>query len=211
MIDGFDLDFEATVNNMPAFANRLRDLYAADSSKSYYLTAAPQCPYPDAANNEMLDGAVSFDAIWIQFYNNFCGLQAYVPGSSTQNNFNFNTWDEWAKNKSKNKKVKVFLGVPGNTRAAGSGYQPLDKVKQIIGYVKGFNSFGGVMIWDASQVYANGGFLSGVKGALGGSVTEATETVVEDEDADDDEEEEDTERRGFVTMARVEKPLATGV
>ncbi|KAI9036182.1 glycoside hydrolase family 18 protein [Aspergillus affinis] len=203
VIDGFDLDFEATVNNMPAFANQLRSLYAKDSSKSYYLTAAPQCPYPDAANNAMLNGAVAFDAIWIQFYNNYCGLQSYVPGSSTQNNFNFATWDNWAKSTSRNSKVKVFLGIPGNTGAAGSGYQSLDRVKEIIGYVKQFSSFGGVMIWDASQVFANGGFLNGVKGALGGSVAEAAKSVSQST--------RKTENEGFMTLARAEKPLGTGI
>ncbi|KAH8432985.1 glycoside hydrolase family 18 protein [Aspergillus melleus] len=200
VIDGFDLDFEATVNNMPAFANHLRSLYAKDASKSYYLTAAPQCPYPDLANNPMLNGAVSFDAIWIQFYNNYCGLQSYVPGSSTQNNFNFATWDNWAKSTSLNKNVKVFLGVPGNTGAAGSGYQPLDRVKEIVGYVKQFSSFGGVMIWDASQVLANGGFLSGVKGALTGSVAETVSQSTRK-----------AKGEGFLTLARAEKPLGTGI
>ena len=57
----------------------------------------------------MLAGAVSFDAIWVQFYNNYCGLQSYTAGSSTQNNFNFATWDNWAKTVSLNPNVKVML------------------------------------------------------------------------------------------------------
>jgi chitinase len=152
---------------MPTFANRLRSLFSSDPSRQYFLTAAPQCPYPDAADGPMLNGAVSFDAIWVQFYNNYCGLQAYVPGSSTQNNFNFATWDNWAKTVSLNKNVKVFVGVPGSSTAAGSGYVPVDTLASIISYAKGFSSFGGVMAWDASQVYANSGFLSGVRAALG--------------------------------------------
>ena len=169
VVDGFDLDFEATVNNMPAFANQLRTYYASDTSKKYYTTAAPQCPYPDAADGPMLNGAVYFDAIWIQFYNNYCGLQAFVPGSATQNNFNFDVWDRWARETSLNKNAKVFLGVPGNQGAAGTGYQPISAVTEIINYVKQFSSFGGAMVWDASQVYANSGFLSGLRSALGGA------------------------------------------
>ncbi|OGM47843.1 class III chitinase [Aspergillus bombycis] len=168
VVDGFDFDFEAVVNNMPAFGNQLRSYYGSDASKKYYTTAAPQCPYPDAADGPMLDGAVYFDAIWIQFYNNFCGLQSFVPGSSTQTNFNFDVWDKWARETSLNKNAKVFLGVPGNKGAAGTGYQPISTVTEIIQYVKKFSSFGGVMIWDASQVYANSGFLSGLRSALGG-------------------------------------------
>ncbi|EAL86957.1 putative class III chitinase [Aspergillus fumigatus Af293] len=166
-VDGFDLDFESPVANMPAFANQLRSLFSSDPSKQYYLTAAPQCPYPDAADGPMLDGAVSFDAIWVQFYNNYCGLQAYNPGSTSQNNFNFATWDTWAKSVSRNKNVKVFLGVPGSSTAAGSGYVSVEALAQIIAYTKGFSSFGGVMAWDVSQVMANSGFLAGVRAALG--------------------------------------------
>ncbi|KAE8377161.1 glycoside hydrolase superfamily [Aspergillus bertholletiae] len=168
VIDGFDLDFEAVVNNMPAFANQLRAYYNTDPSKKYYTTAAPQCPYPDAAGGPMLAGTVYFDAIWIQFYNNYCGLQAYVPGSTTQNNFNFDVWDKWARETSLNKNAKVFLGVPGNQGAAGTGYEPISTVAEIIKYVKQFSSFGGAMVWDASQVYANSGFLSGLRSAVGG-------------------------------------------
>ena len=71
-VDGFDFDFESTVQNTAPFANELRSLMdSASDGKTRYLTAAPQCPYPDAADNSMLDGAVSFDAIWVQFYNNY--------------------------------------------------------------------------------------------------------------------------------------------
>ncbi|KAB8072338.1 glycoside hydrolase superfamily [Aspergillus leporis] len=176
VVDGFDFDFEAQVSNMPAFANKLRSYFAGDPSKKYYITAAPQCPYPDLANGPMLDGAVYFDAIWIQFYNNYCGLQSYTPGTTTQNNFNFERWDTWAKQTSLNKNAKVYLGIPGNTGAAGTGYQPLAVVTQIIQYVKRFSSFGGVMIWDASQSYANSGFIPGIKAALASGASSSTTT-----------------------------------
>ncbi|KAL1968464.1 hypothetical protein VTN77DRAFT_1994 [Rasamsonia byssochlamydoides] len=162
---------------MPSFANELRSLFAEDTSKTYYLTAAPQCPYPDAADNPMLDGTVYFDAIWVQFYNNYCGLQSYVAGTTTQNNFDFSTWDNWAHTTSLNPNVKVFLGVPGDTTAAGSGYEPLSTLTPIITYVQSFSSFGGVMIWDATQAYANSGFISGIESALTASSSSATTTT----------------------------------
>ena len=46
VVDGFDFDFEAGVSNTVPFANQLRSLMNADTSKKYYLSAAPQCPYP---------------------------------------------------------------------------------------------------------------------------------------------------------------------
>ncbi|KAL1970816.1 hypothetical protein VTN77DRAFT_2650 [Rasamsonia byssochlamydoides] len=178
VVDGFDFDFEATVSNMPTFGNQLRTLFSQDTSKQYYLTAAPQCPYPDAADNPMLDGTVYFDAIWVQFYNNYCGLQSFTPGTTTQNNFNFDTWDNWAKTTSLNPNVKVFVGVPGGPTAAGSGYEPVSSLTPIIQYVKTFSSFGGIMIWDATQAWANTGFLSGIESALTSSASRVMRSVV---------------------------------
>ncbi|KAI1077680.1 glycoside hydrolase family 18 protein [Whalleya microplaca] len=168
VVDGFDFDFESTTSNFAPFASRLRELMDADTSKTYYLSAAPQCPYPDAAMNDMLNGAIAFDFIQVQFYNNYCGVQSYVAGSDTQNNFNFETWDTWASQTSKNKDVKVLLGVPANT-GGGAGYQTADALAPIIEYVKQFNSFGGLMMWDMSQLYENTGFLDAVYGSLTGS------------------------------------------
>lgn len=165
-VDGFDFDFESTVSNMVPFANQLRSLMDADTAstgKTWLLSAAPQCPFPDSADDPMLSGGVSFDIVWVQFYNNYCGLQSFTAGSSTQNNFNFDTWDNWATNTSANKNVKVMLGAPANTGAAGSGYEDPDTLNTIIQYCEQFSSFGGVMLWDASQAYANTGFLSSLK------------------------------------------------
>jgi hypothetical protein len=108
VVDGFDFDFESTVTHMPSFGNELRRLFTQDTSKTYYLTAAPQCVYPDAADNPMLDGAVYFDAIWVQFYNNDCGIDHFMANSMTQTNFNFASWNTWATTISQNKDVKCL-------------------------------------------------------------------------------------------------------
>lgn len=172
VVDGFDFDFESVTQNFVPFATKLRSLMDGDSSKKYYLSAAPQCPYPDAAMNDMLNGAISFDFIMIQFYNNYCGIQSFVPGAATQNNFNMQTWDDWASQTSKNKDVKILLGVPANT-GAGGGYQPASALAPIIQFSKQFASFGGVMMWDMSQLYANAGFLDDVYASLTGSAVAA--------------------------------------
>lgn len=169
-VNGFDFDFESTVTNMVTFGQTVRSLMDDRTSKTgdkYFITAAPQCPFPDAADGEMLDGAVSFDAIFVQFYNNFCGVQSFQAGAANQSSFNYNTWDDWAKNKSKNKGVRLFVGVPAGPTAASIGYTPVDGLAKVIEYCKGFDTFGGVMMWDAAQAYANQGFLPGVKNALG--------------------------------------------
>ncbi|OJJ48503.1 hypothetical protein ASPZODRAFT_1611365 [Penicilliopsis zonata CBS 506.65] len=164
VVDGFDFDFEATVNNMVPFGKQLRSLMDADTSKQYYLSSAPQCPFPDAYDKDVLNN-VPLDVVWVQFYNNYCGVNSYVSGATTQNNFNFDTWDNWAKTSAPNKNVKIMLGVPANT-GAGGGYEPVSTLAPVVSYSKTFSSFGGVMMWDASQAYANTGFISGVRSSL---------------------------------------------
>jgi chitinase len=165
-VDGFDFDFEAGTTHMLPFAQRLRELMDADTSRQYFLTAAPQCPYPDAADKDILAGDVSIDAVWVQFYNNFCGVNSFQKGQDDQKSFNFKTWDNWAKTVSSNKKAKVFLGVPANTKAASTGYVPASDLEPVIEYCKTFESFGGVMMWDVTQAYGNKGFLDTVRKAV---------------------------------------------
>ncbi|RYP13774.1 hypothetical protein DL765_006723 [Monosporascus sp. GIB2] len=167
VVDGFDLDFESPVNtNLLPFAQRLKEHIDADTSRKYYLTAAPQCPYPDHAMTSLLDGPIPFDFLMIQFYNNYCSVASFMPGSETQSSYNLATWDEWARTTSANPDVKILVGVPGNTGAAGSGYVPADQLAAVLEYSKQFSSFGGAMIWDMSQVWTNEGFLSTVYNAL---------------------------------------------
>ncbi|KAI7785908.1 glycosylhydrolase family 18-1 [Diaporthe eres] len=160
VVDGFDFDFESTTQNMPPFATQLRGLMTAATAaggKPYYLSAAPQCPYPDLADDAMLNGGVSFDFIQIQFYNNYCGVSSFVVGASSQPSYNFDTWDNWARTGSANPNVKILVGIPANT-GAGAGYTSGNVLQAALAYSQGFSSFGGVMMWDMSQLYKNPGF-----------------------------------------------------
>lgn len=75
--------------------------------------------------------------------NNPCGLQTYG-----QPNWNFGQWDYWARNISPNKNVKVYIGAPASSSAAGSGYVSADQLGKIATETqKQFPSFGGVMYW----------------------------------------------------------------
>ncbi|EAW09302.1 putative MFS transporter [Aspergillus clavatus NRRL 1] len=152
VIDGFDFNFETTVTNMVPFANQLRSLMDGAGGKRYFLTAAPQCVFPDVADQEMLNGAVAFDAIWVQFYNNFCGANAFAFGKAPQGAFNFDLWDGWAKSQSKNKQVKVFIGLPASAGSARSGFVAAAQLHEVVQWSKAFSSFGGVMLWDASSI-----------------------------------------------------------
>ncbi|KAG0191281.1 suppressor of glycerol defect [Apophysomyces sp. BC1034] len=169
ILDGVDLDIENGGSDFyDDFLTELKSKYKG-ATRKYYLTAAPQCVYPDA----MLGGPLNstgFDAVYVQFYNNPCGVQTYVPGSATA--WNFGLWDYWAQNYSPNKDVKVYIGAPASNTAAGSGYISPDKLGQLAADMrKSYPSFGGVMLWDASQASANNQFDVSIKNALenGGS------------------------------------------
>ncbi|KAK8050456.1 hypothetical protein PG994_012186 [Apiospora phragmitis] len=183
VVDGFDFDFESATQNMVPFAQRLRELMDADADaddKPYYLSAAPQCPFPDAADREMLAGEVSFDFIMVQFYNNYCGVQNFAGGGSgkgggggaarrEQSAFNFAAWDAWARGKSldgsrgsKNPDVKILLGVPASRAAASTGFVEPDLLRPIMEFcAASFPSFGGVMMWDMSHLFSSAGGLTG--------------------------------------------------
>jgi chitinase len=110
--------------------------------------------------------AVDFDAVYVQFYNNYCGLQAF----SNPNDWNFGTWDNWAKTTSPNKDVKIYIGAPASSTASGSGYVDADTFANIIKETKSqYSSFGGVMMWDMSQAYANDRYDVAAKNAMGGA------------------------------------------
>lgn len=146
VVDGFDLDLENnSQTGTVALGKALRTKFAKDTSKTYYLSAAPQCPYPDASVGNFLSG-VDVDFAFIQFYNNYCAL-----GS----NFNWDTWQTFASGTSPNKNIKLFLGLPGAQSSAGSGYVTPDTVKQYVDQIKSTENFGGIMLWDASSGFGN--------------------------------------------------------
>ncbi|KAK1755479.1 carbohydrate-binding module family 1 protein [Echria macrotheca] len=163
VVDGFDFDFEAATQNMVPFASRLRTLMDAETARSgrrFFLAAAPQCPFPDLAMDSILE-SVPLDFVSVQFYNNYCGAAAAGGG----NNFNFGTWDAWAS--ARGNGVKVLLGVPGSPSAAGSGYVSAPQlVAGVIAQARRYPSFGGVMVWDMSQLQSNPGFLETIAAGL---------------------------------------------
>lgn len=165
-VDGFDFDFETTMRNLVPFARTLRSLMDQDTSKPFYLTAAPQCPYPDLADESLLRSDIHLDAVFVQFYNNYCGLPSFQPNASTQSSFNFHTWDSWAASRKGDTSTSVFLGIPASSTAAGSGYLPAASLQAVVEYSRKFRHFGGIMMWDASQAMGNPGFLPSVRKML---------------------------------------------
>ncbi|KAH7883832.1 glycoside hydrolase family 18 protein [Phlebopus sp. FC_14] len=157
VLDGIDLDIEGGGSTgYAAFVTKIRSL-ASRAEKQYYVTAAPQCPFPDAYLGSVMN-QVGFDAIYVQFYNNFCGLENY----NVVSDWDFGIWDIWARQSSPNPNVKIYLGAPASRTAAGTGYIPIGNLSSIaVRMRESFPSFGGVMLWDASQAYANNSYVAG--------------------------------------------------
>ncbi|KAG6893007.1 hypothetical protein C0993_002287, partial [Termitomyces sp. T159_Od127] len=62
--------------------------------------------------------------------------------------------DDWAKNVAVNKNVKIYIGAPAASTAAGSGYVDAATLGSIAKATRAaYSSFGGIMLWDASQAY----------------------------------------------------------
>ncbi|CAR25251.1 chitinase [Lachancea thermotolerans CBS 6340] len=146
VVDGFDFDIE---NSQPdgyaALAKKLRQHFDS-ASKDYYLSAAPQCFYPDASVGDLLENA-NIDFAFVQFYNNYCNVDKQ---------FNWDTWLNFAQSISPNSNIKLYLGLPGSSTAAGSGYiSDLSLIKSTVQSISGSNNFGGIMLWDASQGFTN--------------------------------------------------------
>ncbi|KAI0555528.1 glycoside hydrolase superfamily [Xylaria curta] len=169
-VDGFDLDFEASFSNAHIFARRLRNLMnkaEMATRQKFYLTAAPQCPFPDMNLFSVLYGdmATVLDFIFIQFYNNAaCDLR-------TPNGFetSLSVWhSQWAKPIG----ARIFMGVPGAVTAIGAANRAsyIEGSVLAANYIRmaqSFPSFAGVMVWDMSQLDSNIGFLPPVVDALG--------------------------------------------
>ncbi|KAG5416908.1 CHT1 [Candida metapsilosis] len=158
VVDGFDFDIEnKDQTGYPALAKQLQS-YFASGSKKFYLSAAPQCPYPDQSVGDLMS-QVDLDFAFIQFYNNYCSIDKQ---------FNWDTWSQYASGKN----IKLYLGIAGSPSSAGSGYVDLSSVQKTISSIKSDASFGGVSIWDISSVPDQ--YIDGISDALEGGNTYST-------------------------------------
>ncbi|KAH9318812.1 hypothetical protein KI387_020581, partial [Taxus chinensis] len=119
VLDGIDFDIEATTEHWDDLARAVSAL-SSRGGKKVSLSAAPQCPYPDASLGKALQTGL-FDYVWIQFYNNYC---QYSGGDASTL---INLWKQWTT--SIPKTTRFFLGLPASTAAAGSGFIPAATLK----------------------------------------------------------------------------------
>lgn len=134
---------------------------------------APQCVYPDnylgPGDGKVLTTAW-LDYIFVQFYNNWCGINNYANKEA----FNFQQWNAWAAES----KTQVLLGVPGSDQS-GRGYLPADQVVAILkSLAEQYEWFGGYMAWDVGTATANENFASTIADFLHGISSGCPETTV---------------------------------
>jgi chitinase len=168
VLDGIDFDVEKGAMQADGYwvtlINELRSLTKADKSKHYFLSGAPQCPFPDewsvscASSSKYSFRCIIYssrfgpgpntavtnadlDFISIQFYNNGCGIQAFfgvqILGGGT---FNFGQWSSAVQKANKN--MKILLGIPAS-QAAGDGFESAANIKKIVDSIKNSANFAG--------------------------------------------------------------------
>ena len=185
VLDGIDFDNENPNFDtyIPDLARALRTLMDSDpSGKEYLLSAAPQCPRPDASIPiaQMLD---VLDYVWVQFYNNpscnvgagqafldsvlaWSGDLAATPVSSTPEqgagSGNFEIGPPSSLQPARKRKrdgssgPQLLIGVLATQQ--GTGYVDPTTLGGILHQVKALNveNLAGVMYWDGSYVELSG-------------------------------------------------------
>lgn len=173
VLDGVDLDIEGgSPSGYAALLTSIRSLMNS-SSKRFYISGAPQCPYPDAylgpsAGTALGAAAGMFDYLWVQFYNNYC---QYSNGNTYNLLASWQQWSSWMAGA--NPSMKLFLGVPASPSAAGSGYMNQATLTAFLPSIKTSSNYGGVMVWDVYNDINNNDatntvkpFSAGIKSAL---------------------------------------------
>ncbi|KAG6815859.1 hypothetical protein H0H87_010715 [Tephrocybe sp. NHM501043] len=151
---GFQSDSQAT-----AFAQTIWDLFLGGSSSTRPFGTA----ILDGVDLD-IEGGTS--ASYVTFVNKIRSL-ASGASKSIRLIYGWECRDNWARVTSLNKNVKIYIGAPASSSAAGSGYQAIDTMNDIaVSMRKSFPTFGGVMLWDVSQAYANNRYDLAVKNAL---------------------------------------------
>ncbi|KAK8476410.1 hypothetical protein V6N13_077356 [Hibiscus sabdariffa] len=147
VLDGVDFDIE--LGSTQHYDDLARYLSAYSKlGRKVYLTAAPQCPFPDSFVGAALNTGL-FDYVWVQFYNN--PQCEYTSGNTTNL---LNSWNTWT---SSINARKIFLGLPAAPAAAGSGYIPSSTLtSQILPVIKRSSKYGGVMLWNKFYDDSNG-------------------------------------------------------
>jgi chitinase len=132
----------------------LRALFQSSAAtKPYFLSAAPQCPRPDASI-PLSSMQTSLDFVWVQFYNNpSCNLASGASFLSSLAAWSGDLAADTADFINTGNGVsspRLYMGVPA-WPGAGSGYVDANGLRSLLHSVHGAHAnFGGVMFWDGA-------------------------------------------------------------
>ncbi|KAG6554020.1 hypothetical protein Mapa_004937 [Marchantia paleacea] len=157
-LDGIDLDIEGGGSQYyPDLISTVKSIAQSNGYKKLYVTAAPQCPFPDALLGPADGKALStglVDLVFVQFYNNYCG---YGGGLDQL----VSVWQQWT---AALPSAQVFLGLPASPDAAGSGYvDPSTVTGEIIPAISTASNYGGIMLWSVYYDKENNNYSSQIK------------------------------------------------
>ncbi|KAL8534502.1 hypothetical protein ACS0TY_010498 [Phlomoides rotata] len=141
-LDGVDFDIEASLSNL--YWEDLAKALAgySTSERKVYLSAAPQCFFPDYYLDTALRTGL-FDYVWVQFYNNPpCDIRSGVSGLLA-------SWNQWSAYLAQfSAETQLFMGLPASPNAAGGGYiEPDQLVRDILPVIRKTTNYGGLMLW----------------------------------------------------------------
>ncbi|KAF8765978.1 hypothetical protein HU200_008020 [Digitaria exilis] len=139
VLDGVDFDIEHGGSKHYDDLARYLKGYSSKGKKKVWITAAPQCPFPDRMLGQALETGL-FDRVHVQFYNNpVCSYRASNVEAFTK------AWQRWTRSFPRS---SVYLGLPASPRAAGSGYvEPATLVSKVLPIVRRSKNYGGIMLW----------------------------------------------------------------
>ncbi|CAJ1953002.1 unnamed protein product [Sphenostylis stenocarpa] len=136
-LDGIDIADVQDGENLK-WDEVVRAINASTTARKIYLSASPECVYPDYYLGTAISTGL-FDYIWVEFfYQNPC---IYANGDAA------NLLKEWNKWTTGVPKSKIFLGLVASDEVAGY-IPPEDLITKVLPTIKQSSNYGGVMIWD---------------------------------------------------------------
>ena len=156
MISNPTLDNESgNPTGYAAMASRFRSNYKSDTSKTYYLSGAPQCPYPDASIP--LAACQQMDYVWVQFYNNGnCNVGKSGFTSAVR---------KWSSGIGS---AELFIGAVASAADGDQGYVSASTLVSNLHQVQSLNltNYGGAMLWEAQLAVKNGNYQEAIAAAV---------------------------------------------
>ncbi|MQM17185.1 hypothetical protein Taro_050152 [Colocasia esculenta] len=156
VLDGIDFVVVQGPPSLYGLLARAIKKLGRQGGRDVYLSAAPECPFPDAYLGAAIDTGV-LDFVWVQFFDNpSCQYEEGNMGKLWE------AWNQWANISA----GQVFLGLLAGDVAAIGGYiPPAVLVSQVLPVVKASPKYGGVLLW-SKQFFDIGHYNDAIRGSV---------------------------------------------